>query len=266
LNAPRPGASNRIELNAGKAPFNDEKVREAFVRGANINAGISSLFFGTAKRSYSALSSVESQGYAEPSLFGYSPSRANTLLDAAGWTARDSAGYRTKNGARLSVVFPVSTDQSTPAEQSLFQQIQQTEKKIGFDVQLEPMDLNSWYTALGKNAYNAVSAPYTKVGPDVLRILYDSDGIKPAPSGYFANHAQVNIPSLDSELTRASQESDAQTRFDLYRQAQKTILEGYYILPLYDQQNHYLYRSSVVGLRALPSVSTPELYDAWLKR
>jgi peptide/nickel transport system substrate-binding protein len=266
LNAPRPGASNRIELNSGKAPFNDEKVREAFVKSADVNAGIKSLFFGTAKRSYSALSSVEKLGYSEPSLFSYDPKAANTLLDQAGWTERDSSGYRVKDGVRLTVVFPVSTNQSIPAEQSLFQQIQATAKKTGFDVQLEPMDLSSWYTALAKDQYNAVSAPYTKVGPDVLRILYDSAGITPAPSGYFANLSQLNDPQLDTLLTQASATTDAKTRADLYTKAQKIILGGYYILPLYDQQNHYLLRTNVVGLRALPSVSTPTFYDAWLRR
>ena len=266
LNAPRPGASNRIELNSGKAPFNDEKVREAFVKSANVNAGITSLFFGTAKRSYSALSSVEKLGYSDPSLFTYDPKEANSLLDQAGWTSRDSAGYRTKDGSRLTVVFPVSTNQSIPAEQSLFQQIQATAKKVGFDVQLEPMDLSSWYTALAKNQYNAVSAPYTKVGPDVLRILYDSAGIKPAPSGYFANLSQLDDPALDKLLTEASATLDATKRADIYKQAQKIILNGYYILPLYDQQNHYLLRTSVVGARALPSVSTPTFYDTWLRR
>ena len=59
LDAPRPGASNRIELNSSKAPFNDVRVREAFIHSVNVNAGIDSLFFGTAKRSYSPLSSVE---------------------------------------------------------------------------------------------------------------------------------------------------------------------------------------------------------------
>jgi len=266
LNAPRPGASNRIELNSGKAPFNDEKVREAFVKSADVNAGIKSLFFGTAKRSYSALSSVEKLGYSEPSLFSYDPKAANSLLDQAGWTERDSSGYRVKDGVRLTVVFPVSTNQSIPAEQSLFQQIQATAKKTGFDVQLEPMDLSSWYTALAKNQYNAVSAPYTKVGPDVLRILYDSAGITPAPSGYFANLSQLNDPTLDTLLTQASATTDANTRADLYTKAQKIILGGYYILPLYDQQNHYLLRTNVTGLRALPSVSTPTFYDAWLRQ
>ncbi len=100
----------------------------------------------------------------------------------------------------------------------------------------------------------------------MLDILYDSSGITPAPSGYFANNAQVNLPQLDALLRKAGQESDAATRQDLYDQAQKIVLEGYYVLPLYDQQNHFLYRTSVHGLRAFPSVSTPSLSDVWLSK
>src|SRR5699024_1643847 len=32
LDAPRPGASNRVELNSSQAPFDDQLVREAFMR------------------------------------------------------------------------------------------------------------------------------------------------------------------------------------------------------------------------------------------
>ena len=266
LNAPRPGASNRLELNSSKAPFDDERVREAFIRSADVNPGIKSLFFGTAERSYSALSSVESLGYSDPKLFTVDLKEANELLDAAGWDQRDDDGYRVKDGKRLTLQFPVSTNQSIPAEQSLFEQIQATTKKAGFDVVLAQMDLSSWYGALGQNEYDVVSAPYTKVGPDVLRILHHSDGTVPAPSGYFANHSQVKDPALDALLTQASETSNPDERADLYTQAQKIILGGFYILPLYDQQNHYLLGSQVQGLRALPSVSTPTFYDAWLDR
>lgn len=266
LDAPRPGASNRIELNAGKAPFNDEGVREAFIRSANVDDGVASLFQGTAKRSYSALSGVESLGVKRPDLFEYDQKAAGQLLDSAGWSKRDSAGYRVKDGVRLTVQFPVSTNQSIPAEQSLFEQIQATTKTAGFEVKLTPMDLSSWYGALGTGDYDAVSAPYTKVGPDVLRILYHSAGITPAPSGYFANHSQVNDPKLDALLTRAGQVSAADERASLYTEAQNRILEGFYILPLYDQQNHFLLSMKVTGVRALPTVSTPTFYDAWLAR
>jgi peptide/nickel transport system substrate-binding protein len=266
LDAPRPGASNRIELNSSKAPFDDLRVREAFIRSANVDDAITSLFFDTAERSYSPLSSVEKSAYSDPSLFDYSQDDAAELLDAAGWTGRDSDGYRTKDGETLEIDFPVSTNQSIPAEQSLFEQLQSTAKEAGFKVDLEPLDLASWYGALGENDYNLVSAPYTKVGPDVLRILFDSAGTVPAPSGYFANHSQVEDPALDALLEEAAESSDAAQSAELYEEAQQIILEGYYILPLYDQQNHFLLRDDVEGVRALPSVSTPALYDAWLDR
>jgi peptide/nickel transport system substrate-binding protein len=264
LDAPRPGASNRIELNAGSTPFNDPAVREAFIRAVDVNDGIESLFFGSAERSYSPLSSVESAGYSDDSLFATDLDEANTLLDGAGWTERDSDGYRVKDGERLTLDFPVSTNQSIPAEQSLFEQIQATAKQAGFDVQLSLLDLSSWYGVLAENDYDLVSAPYTKVGPDVLRILYHSDGIVPAPSGYFANLSQVSDPTLDDLLTRASQTSDENERAELYEQAQQIILEGFHILPLYDQQNHFLLSTEVKDARSLPTVSTPSFYDAWL--
>jgi peptide/nickel transport system substrate-binding protein len=264
LDAPRPGASNRIELNSGKAPFDDERVREAFIRSVNVDDGIDSLFFGTAERSYSPLSGVEPLGLGEPELFTVDTDAAATLLDEAGWAERDADGYRVKDGKRLTLDFPVSTNQSIPAEQSLFEQIQADAKTAGFEVRLHPLDLSSWYGALAENDYNLVSAPYTKVGPDVLRILYHSASIEPAPSGYFANLAQVDDPALDDLLTRASATSNPDDRKSLYEQAQRIILEGYYILPLYDQQNHFLYSSTVQGLRAMPTVSTPTFTEAWL--
>ena len=124
LDAPRPGASNRIELNSGKAPFDDERVREAFIRSVDVDSGIQSLFFGTAERSYSPLSSVEPLGLGLPELFTGDSAAAAALLDEAGWSERDADGYRVKDGERLTLDFPVSTNQSIPAEQSLFEQIQ----------------------------------------------------------------------------------------------------------------------------------------------
>ena len=264
LDAPRPGASNRLELNSGHGVFRDEAVRKAFIAGADVDPGIRSLFLGTAKRSYSVLSSVEPYAYSDKSLFGYSPKKAKQLLDDAGWKV-GSDGVREKDGQQLTVTFPVSTNQSVPAERSLFQQIQASEQAVGFKVVLEELDLSSWYAALAANQYDVVSAPYTKVGADVLRILYDSASIKPAPSGYFANLAQLDDPELDDLLQRAAQTADTSERGDLYEQAQKIILSSGTVLPLYDQQNHFLYRSAVHGIRTT-AVSTPWFGSAWIDR
>ncbi|MBT1617854.1 ABC transporter substrate-binding protein [Curtobacterium flaccumfaciens pv. poinsettiae] len=264
LDAPRPGASNRLELNSGHGVFRDQAVRQAFIAGAEIDPGLQSLFLGTAKRSYSVLSSAEPLAYSDKSQFDYSPSKAKQLLDDAGWKV-GSDGIREKDGQQLTVTFPVSTNQSVPAERSLFQQIQASEKAVGFKVVLDELDLSSWYAALAANEYDVVSAPYTKVGPDVLRILYDSASIEPAPSGYFANLAQLDDPALDRLLEQAARTSDADERADLYEQAQKAILASDTVLPLYDQQNHFLVRSAVHGIRTTP-VSTPWFGTAWIDR
>lgn len=263
IDAPRPGSVNRIELNSGQAPFDDIRVREAFIRAADVDPGIETLYAGTVTRSYSPLSSSEPLATSDDSLFGTDADAANALLDAAGWTARDGDGYRTKDGARLTLRFPVSTNQSVAAEQSLFEQIQANARSVGFEVVITPLDLSGWYGALAADEYEIVSAPYTKVGPDVLRILYHSDGIIPAPSGYFANHAKIADPALDDALDRAASTTDPAERAALYAQAQQTVLEGFYLLPLYDQQNHFLSRGTT-GIRTLHTVSTPTFLDTRL--
>ncbi|PRA12349.1 peptide ABC transporter substrate-binding protein [Arthrobacter sp. MYb211] len=266
LAAPRPGASNRVELNSSKAPFDDAAVREAFIRSLDVNTGIDALYFNTAERSYSLLSSVEPLGISAEEKFGTDVERANQLLDEAGWTERDAQGYRLKDGKRLSLSFPVSTNQSVPAEQSLFEQMQAAAKNVGIEVKIDLLDLSSWYGALAKHEYDLVSAPYTKVGPSVLRILFHSDSTVPAPSGYFANNAQIKNPQLDRLLVEAEQTNDEAKRAELYERAQQIVLDGYYVIPLYDQQNHFLFSKNVHGMGETTAVSSPTYFNVFLNK
>ena len=262
IDAPRPGSVNRIELNSGQAPFDDVRVREAFIKSADPAPGIESLFLNTATRTTSPLASSEPLAQGNDELLATDPEAAAKLLDEAGWRL-GSSGVREKDGAALTVRFPVSTNQSTAAEQSLFEQIQANTRAVGFDVQLEPVDLSTWHKRLGAHDYEAVSAPYTKVGPDVLRILYHSAGMIPAPSGYFANHAQLSDPALDALLEEAAATTQSERRAELYAEAQERILASFTVLPLYDQQNHFLTRG-VTGVTTLGTVATPTFVNAQL--
>ena len=262
IDAPRPGSVNRIELNTAQAPFDDIRVREAFIRASDPGPGISALFQGSATQSFSPLASTEPAAISDESRFGTDARAAARLLEEAGWKA-GANGVREKDGKPLTVRFPVSTNQSVAAEQSLFEQIQANTAAVGFDVQLEPVDLSTWYGKLGANEYEAVDAPYTKVGPDVLRFLYHSDGITPAPSGYFANHAQLRDAELDQVLDQASAAADPAERTKLYAEAQQRILASYAVLPLYDQQNHFLVNGAT-GVTTLGTIATPTFINAQL--
>lgn len=262
----RPGASIRLELNTTRAPFDDENVREAFIRSVDVDTSVASLFSGTVERSYSALGSTTAYATSEQDEYSYDPDLANELLDAAGWTERDEDGYRVKDGQRLTVEFPVANGQSIPAEQSLFEQIAAMAKEVGFDVQITLKDLNAWYT---ENVYtwdyDLVSNIYTKNSPDVLRLLYTSSGTISSASGYHANAVGVQDPELDELLETAATTSDAAEQEELCAQAQEILAEGHYILPLYDQQSKLVYSTSVHGLRLQPNLYFATFYDAWIE-
>lgn len=259
----RSGASTRLELNTGGNTFSDPLVREAFMHASDVNMGVDTLFFGTVERSTSLLASSTPHGTTHDDAFTYDQDLANELLDEAGWVTGDD-GIRVKDGERLTVRIPVSTHQSIPAEQSLIEQIQAQSREVGFDVTIEPMDLASWYAAAGAWDFDAITAPYGKSSPDVMRIIFHSDGIEPAPSGYHANNINVSDPELDDLLTRANQTPDEEERTELYAQAQQMIIDGAYVMPLYDWQTRVLYNDNVEGLRLETNLSTPWFGDAWV--
>ena len=258
----RPGVTARIELNSTRAPFDDAKVREAFSASADIDAAVQSLYFGTLDRSTSVLSSSTPFAVPHPEAYPFDQAAANRLLDEAGWTTRDANGIRTKNGVPLTVKFPVSTNQSIPAEVSLFEQIQQSAKQVGFDVQIEQLDLSTWYERSGAWEFDAIVAPYSKDSADVLRIVYDSAGTVPAPSGYHANNTGLKSPELDATVQEAARVSDPAQRAALYATAQDIIAKGHYVVPLYDQMVQFAVSPKVQGFRLQPNLNLPSLLAA----
>lgn len=258
----RPGTTARLELNTTRAPFNDEKVREAFTRALNVDAGVQSLFAGTLQRSTSPLASSLPEAASFPDQLRYDPAEANRLLDEAGWTERDAAGIRTKDGQPLTVHIPLSTNQSIPAEISLVEQLGANAKDVGFDVQIELLDISSWYARSGTWSFDAIIAPYSKDSADVLRIVYDSAGNVPAPSGYHANNTGVADPQLDALLRTAGQTFDQAERTQLYAQAQQMIIDGHYIIPLYDQMVQFAATAKLHGFTLQPNLNLPTFTNA----
>lgn len=259
--AARPGTTARIELNSTRAPFNDPQVREAFAISTDIDAAVESLYFGTLDRAYSPLSSslpeaVDSyDGTNFADVLAVDTDRANQLLDEAGYTERNADGIRVKDGQPLTVSFPLSTNQSIPAEISLVEQIAASAAEVGFDVQIEQQDISSWYASSGEWDFDAIIAPYSKSSADVLRIVYHSDGNTPAPSGYHANNTGLADPEIDAKLDEAGSTTDEARRSELYAEVQAYLVENYYVVPLYDQTVQFAYRDAVSGFRLDPSLN-----------
>ncbi len=124
-----------LHFNSSRAPFDDIRVRKAFVAAVNRDAIANAIGFGTynVKDNYLSSETV----YYDPTTEGklvYDPKAAAKLLDDAGWTERDADGFRTKDGTRLRVVVP-TTQSATPSP--LLVQLQGEVKKVGIELVID---------------------------------------------------------------------------------------------------------------------------------
>ncbi|MEV6924830.1 ABC transporter substrate-binding protein [Dactylosporangium sp. NPDC051485] len=262
LIAPRPGEPVELELNTGRAPFDDIRVRQAFFASIDVAGALRSVYLGTVPQSTSLLSSATRFNVPAPR-HAYDPAAAAALLDQAGWAGRDADGYRVRDGKRLSVVLPYS--RFIPLENGFYEQLQATAKKTGFEVKLQPLETAKWWIANNTWAYDAIPVYYTKNSPDVLRITYTTAALaESTPGSYHANTVHLKSADLDRLLEEASQTSDDARRGSLYQQAQELLGAGSYTLPIYDQQTRLAHQTKVRGLRLQPSLAMPDLYDVWI--
>jgi peptide/nickel transport system substrate-binding protein len=91
-----PGRPQTLSLNTDLGVFTDQKVRQAFAYAANRRAAVQSAFNGEIPFDGNGALSPSTPDFdaALENAYPYSPAKANALLNEAGWTGRDAAGYR----------------------------------------------------------------------------------------------------------------------------------------------------------------------------
>ena len=220
-----PGLPYSLYLNEKYGVFADEKVRQAFGRGIDVDAAVDEIFFGQFPRAWSVLGST-TPGY-DASLedsWPFDADAASALLDEAGWTERDSDGIRMKDGQRLSARWiawtPVPDDRA-----ALANAIQSDLKAIGFEVVREVLEPGAYNEQYGPKTFDLTDWGFSGVDPDFLRAHLHTDG--------FQNASQVTDPEIDALLDQAVASSDQDQRDSIYTQLQEWNAEYTAIVPLY---------------------------------
>ncbi|MGW8483498.1 ABC transporter substrate-binding protein [Microbacterium sp. NPDC055903] len=220
-----PGLPYSLYLNEKYGVFADEKVRQAFARGIDIDAAVEEIFFGQFPRAWSILGST-TPGY-DASLEGSWPfdqDEANRLLDEAGWTERDGDGIRMKDGQRLSVRWiawtPVPDDRGALADA-----IQSDLAGIGFEVVREVLEPGAYNEQYGPKTFDLTDWGFSGVDPDLLRSHLATDG--------FQNASQVSDPAVDGLLEEGIATTDQDARNAVYAELQQWNAVHTAIVPLY---------------------------------
>jgi len=265
--APRPGNPTNGALNITRAPFNDLRVREAFVRSSDVEGALKSVYFNEFPRAGGPLSSATRFYSADfEHAQDYDQARAAKLLDDAGWTQRDAEGYRTKDGKRLQV-HVVMGNRTPPSEYTLWEQVQATTRLAGIQTIIDQMsDVQAtqrqadWDYDIRLGYWNTNSA-------DVLRIIFGSGFIRPAGvGGYHQNTAGFSDPTFDSLVQQALETQDPEQRRALYYKAQQIASSQYLELTTYPQSTRLGIYKTTQGVRVEPSLAVTYLYDAWVNK
>jgi peptide/nickel transport system substrate-binding protein len=215
-------------MNTQLAPTDDIRVRQAILYGVNIAAGVKAIMRAQNPVAHGPLSAVTPEYATELNdLYGYDPVRANALLDAAGWSEKNRAGIRTKNGAPLQLLVSMQAwGQSQPFSVLLQAQL----RALGIDVKLEMMDYATQVAAGRQGRKNLLfmgSSGFSAA--DSLRPYFHSTN---ATDGFA--WSKFRDPQLDALLDRGPTELDPLVRTALYKEAQQRIMQQALIVPIYD--------------------------------
>ncbi|KAB2582155.1 hypothetical protein BS297_27370 [Rhodococcus erythropolis] len=268
IDGQRTGVPVQLDLNTTRAPFDDLAVRQAFRHAVDVQSGLDSIYFGAYKGFGGSLS--PNTVFYDPEFeaaYPFDVDKANQLLDGAGWTQRNSDGFRVKNGQVLTANVVLGLG-ATSQEYFLLDQLAGTVKQAGFDLEYKKLDDDQAAATRAKWDYDALKDYWG--GPNTASALYylfHSAMNADVGSGYHPNGTGYRNAELDSLIDQGIAVSDTDKRQALYSAAQKIISDEALNVPLYLQPLQYVYRNDIVeGVDTDPRTNQVSFYDAWVTR
>jgi peptide/nickel transport system substrate-binding protein len=259
------GTPYSLFLNVTYGPTQDLKVRRALLEGLDVTGIIQSIYRGERTRAWGITSPLDPlYDNSIERTYGNNPKLANGLLDEAGWSTRDPAGYRTKQGERLTIT--VIQAQATVRDQRdvLLQALQaQARQRLGVDLKIQYVDDGTYIDSRKSGKYGAIANSNTP--PDGI----DIEGhYLPVDHGGALNYSRAGAPELTNWLQAAARTQDVAERKKLYGELQHfAIIEQAYAVPLYEPEDQIAAAKAVQGIRFRSFAQMPENpYDIWLKK
>ncbi|WP_349960023.1 ABC transporter substrate-binding protein [Rhizobium sp. ZPR3] len=257
------GTPYSLFLNVTWGPTQDLNVRKALISAIDVDAVLKAVYRGERTRAWGITSPIDPQFYDKSIEAAYRPDPkvANTLLDEAGWTARDADGFRTKDGKRLTI--EVIQAQATVRDQRdvLLQALQaQARQNAGIDLKIVFVDAGTYTDRRKTGQFGSIANSNTPT--DAIDIEYH---YLPLDRGGSINYSRAFAPELSQWLNEAASTLDQKKRFDLYSKLQRfAILDQAYALPLYEPEDQVAAASYVKGISFRPFKQLPEsAYDIW---
>ena len=244
-------ATFAVFMNAAQAPFDNQKVREAFSMAIDREAFVQGVQQGAG---------VVTVGWVPPGMPGYSadagkqwaydPAKAKKALADAGFP----------EGRNLpKVTYTVtSTDSNRLVGQFLQDQLK---KNLGVEIALDFVDSRTFGQRFTANQYSMATVTWIAAWPypdNFLAELFMSEGNN--------NHVAYKDAKFDDLMKRAAAEPDDKKRLAYYDEAQKLLLSTAPIAPMYNRLSFVLVKPNVKDLTMTPMDGALQGTSTWGRR
>jgi len=202
-----------LGINNQKKPFDDKRVRQALNYAVNKDAIVRDVLKGTGSPSSGPV--LPGTWGAEPALKAYphDPQRARKLLAEAGYP----------NGFSTTMWVPESgSGMQSPVAMATV--MQSNLKAVGVNVTLQTMEWGAYLAKLRSKEQELFALSWMAGSEDPDMVMYPLlHGSQWTPNG--PNRALYRNERFDELLTQARQTTDQARRAQLYREAQKLLVE-----------------------------------------
>ncbi|MCZ0730039.1 ABC transporter substrate-binding protein [Mycolicibacterium iranicum] len=241
----------------------DVRVRRALREAVDLNPIIDTVLQGSSDRAWSIVG-PQSPFYDAKyeNAYGGNVELANQLLDEAGWTGRDSEGYRTNAAGQRLTIRLIATEPKPPLSTVLEAYQAELRTNAGVEVDLQFRDEGTVDVVRETNTYEAF--PRAVGGVDigvVLEKIYETGGA--------INGPKLEDPQVDGWLADGRTALDEQDRKAAYdKVAQFALLDEVTTLPLYTERYNAAATSRVNEIErwldAPRGMVNFWAYDTWL--
>lgn len=141
-----------LGMNLNRAPFNDPLIREAISYAVNQQELETSVFEGLESAAETLFTADKANCNVDVKTYDTDIKKAKELMNEAGYKDTNSDGILEKDGQPLSIHFNYS--QSLASVDNAVLAISNSLKELGFEVTIDAVDMNTWYSALMSGDYD----------------------------------------------------------------------------------------------------------------
>ena len=249
-----------IDVNLGQAALAERRLREALILGLDRETISRTLFAGRQPVADSFVNPLDGGYAADTPRYRFDPTRAEALLEEAGWRAQLDGIRRDAEGRRLSL--ELMTTAGNRSRELVEQVVQSQWRKIGVDIRIKNEPARVLFgDTLPHRRFDLAMYAWISSPENVPRSILHSSEIPSEANGFVGQNATgFNSADMDRLIDALEIELDPDKRKTLWAEAQRLYAAELPSLPLYFRSDVFILPKWLSGLRPTGNQSPTTLW------